>query len=258
MRKRGTRMVEVSEVGSVDGSTRKEGWRKRRKGLSGVLEQWSSWRIVTPDKISAEACSFNDFIWATFAIRQFSNGAGGSVTVDLDTSHDKIANGKGNGGTRFVGALAVDGAAFFGEETEHLFGELSSGSSESKESMNIGCLIGSGSRSWGKAQIERETERTANGRDAANDVGAVNGAAVPSIGSGVGGFDEYGIGATVIGSDSNSFVEESVKAFDANGFVVAASGNMNIDVEDVADSDEEAFEVAAVINNDETAETDLQ
>jgi hypothetical protein len=68
MRKRGTGMVEVSEVGSVDGSTRKKGWRKRRKGLSRVLEQWSSWRIVTPDKISAETGSFNDFIGATFAI----------------------------------------------------------------------------------------------------------------------------------------------------------------------------------------------
>jgi hypothetical protein len=69
MRKWGTRVVEASEVGSVNGSTRKEGWRKRGKGLSGALEQWSSGRIVTPDKISTEACSFNDFIWATFAIR---------------------------------------------------------------------------------------------------------------------------------------------------------------------------------------------
>ena len=152
----------------------------------------------------------------------------------------------------------MDGAAFFSEETEYLLGELSSGSSKSKESMNIGSLIGSGSRSWSKAQIERKAKRTADGRDAANDVGAINRAAVPGICSGVGGFNKYGIGATVIGSDSDSFVEESVKAFNANGFVVAASGNMNIDVEDVADSDEEAFEVAAVINNDETAETDLQ
>jgi hypothetical protein len=47
----------------------------------------------------------------------------------LDTSHDKIAYSEGNDGARFVGAFTVNGAAFFGEDTEHLFGKLSSRSS---------------------------------------------------------------------------------------------------------------------------------
>jgi hypothetical protein len=48
----------------------------------------------------------------------------------LDTSHDKIANSKGNaGGARFVGAFTVNSAVFFGEDAEHLFGKLSSRSS---------------------------------------------------------------------------------------------------------------------------------
>jgi hypothetical protein len=258
VRKRRARMVEASEIGSVDGGARKKGWRKRRQALSGVLEKWGSGRIMMTDKISAKSCGFDDFIRATFAIRQFSNGAGGSVTADLDTSHDKIANSEGNGGTRCVGAFAMESAAFFSEDTEHLFGELSSGPSESKESMNIGCLIGGGSRNGSEAQIERKTKRPANGRDAANNVGAVNGAAVPSMCSSVGSFDENGGGATVIGINSNGFVEESVKAFDANGFVITTSGNVNIDAEDIADGDEKAFEIAAIIDNNETAETDLQ
>jgi hypothetical protein len=226
--------------------------------LSGILEKWSIGRVVATDKISAKPGSFNDFIRPAFAIRQFSNSAGGSVAVDLNTSHDKIADSKGNGGARFVGSFSVKSAAFFGEDTEYLLGELSSRPSEPKESMDVGCLIGS--RSWrgSEAQIEWKAKRPANGRDAADDVGAVNGAAVPSIGSSVGSFNENGIGATVVGSDSNSFVEESVEALYANGFVITASGHVNIDTQDVADGGEKAFEIAAVIDDDQTAETDLQ
>jgi hypothetical protein len=67
MRKQRTGMADVTEVGSVDGSTRKQSWRKQRQGLSGLLEKWSSGRIMTTDKISARAGGFDDFVWAMFA-----------------------------------------------------------------------------------------------------------------------------------------------------------------------------------------------
>jgi hypothetical protein len=76
--------------------------------------------------------------------------------------------------------------------------------------------------------------------------------------SSVGSFDEDSVGATVIGSDSNSLVEKSVKALGTNGFVITTSGNMNVDAKDVADADKEAFEIATIVDNNQTTETDFQ
>jgi hypothetical protein len=112
-----------------------------------VLEKRGSGGIMTTDKISARAGGLDGFTRATFGIRQFSNGASGSITVDFDRSHDKIANSKGDGEARFVGAFSMERLVFFSEDAEHLLRKLSSGgSSEPKKSMCIGCLIGS--RSW--------------------------------------------------------------------------------------------------------------
>ena len=63
--------------------------------------------------------------------------------------------------------------------------------------MNIGSLLLSRSWSRSKAEIKRKGERTTDSRDASNNVGAINGAAVPCAGSGVSSFDEDGIGATL-------------------------------------------------------------
>ena len=46
----------------------------------------------------------------------------------------------------------------------------------------------------------------------------------------------------------HGFVKETMKMFDANSFVVAASSHMNVNVEDRVDFLEEAFESAAVID----------
>jgi hypothetical protein len=73
----------------------------------------------------------------------------------------------------------------------------------------------------------------------------------------MGGFNKDSVGATIIGSDSNGFIQEPVKVFDANSFVVAASGNMNIDIQNGANGLKEAFECAAVVNDEKTAETNF-
>jgi len=72
---------------------------------------------VATNKIGTVTGRFNDFIRATFAIGEFSDGAGGSVTVDLDSSHDEVTDGVGSRRARFVGTFTMDGAAFFSEET---------------------------------------------------------------------------------------------------------------------------------------------
>jgi hypothetical protein len=66
----------------------------------------------------------------------------------------------------------------------------------------------------------------------------------------VGGFDENSVGTTIVASNGDSFIQESMEVFNANGFVVATSGNMEIDVQQRADGFEEAFEGAAVVDDD--------
>jgi hypothetical protein len=45
-------------------------------------------------------------------------------------------------------------------------------------------------------------------------------------------FDKDSVGAMIVGSDAHGFVKEAMKMFDANSFVVAASSDMNVNVED--------------------------
>ena len=71
-------------------------------------------------------------------------------------------------------------------------------------------------------------------------------------------FDEDSVSATIIGSDGNGFIEEAVEMFHANSFVVAAISDMEVDIQSRTDLLEQALESAAIINSDQTAETDFQ
>ena len=152
----------------------------------------------------------------------------------------------------------MDGAALFGQEAENLFGELCSWRSKAQEGVNVGGLLLGRCRSRRKADVERKAKGTADGRDTADDVSAIYGATVPSVSGSVGGFHENGIGATIVGSDGNSFIEEAMKMLDADGLVIAASGDMKIDVENSTDFFEETFEGTAVIDNYQAAKADFQ
>jgi hypothetical protein len=66
------------------------------------------------------------------------------------------------------------------------------------------------------------------------------------------------VSAAIVGSDSNSFIEESVEVFNSDSFVVAASSNIQVNGKSSADSLKEFFKSAAVINDNQTAESDLQ
>jgi len=83
--------------------------------LSGVLEQWSSRVTVTANKIGTASSRTDDFIRATFAIGKFGDSASRSIAVDLNTSHNEIANFKTDLVVGFVGALTMDGTAFLSE-----------------------------------------------------------------------------------------------------------------------------------------------
>ena len=148
----------------------------------------------------------------------------------------------------------MNGTTLFGEKTKDLLGELGCRGSETEERMDVGSLLQSWSRGRTQAEVERETKRAPNGRDAANDVSPIDGATVPSVSGSVGGFHKNGIGATIVGSNGNGLVEEAVEMLDAIGLMIAASGDMR----DLADFFEQAFEGAAVIDDDQTTKTDFK
>jgi hypothetical protein len=145
---RGVGVIQITEIRGVDRCRRKEGWRKRREGLGGVFEEWRGRVSVATNEVGSETSRFYNLIRSTFAIGKFSNSASRGVAVHLDGSHDKITDSKGNRGARSIGAFTMDGTALFGEETEDLFSELSSGASETEEGMDIGGLLLGRSRGW--------------------------------------------------------------------------------------------------------------
>jgi hypothetical protein len=103
-------------------------------------------------------------------------------------------------------------------------------------------------------------ERSTDSRDTADNISIINGAAVPSVivSSSVRGFDKNRVSAAIVGSDSNSFIEESVEVFNSDSFVIAASSDMKVNGKSSPDSLEESFKSATVINNHQTAKSDLQ
>ena len=101
--------------------------------------------------------------------------------------------------------------------------------------MNVSGLLHSRGRSRAQAEIKREAKRPTNDGDTTNNISAVNRAAVPGVGSSMGSFDEDGVGATIVTGNGDSFVQEAVEVFDTNSFVVAASSDVEIDVQNAAD-----------------------
>ena len=78
------------------------------------------------------------------------------------------------------------------------------------------------------------------------------------LSSSVCSFDKNRVSAVIVGSDSNSLIEESVEVFKSDSFVIAASRDMKVNGKSSADSLEESFKSAAVINDNQTAKSDLQ
>ena len=66
----------------------------------------------------------------------------------MDFGHDKVADGEGDGGSGTISTLSMDSTAFFGEQAEDLFGELSCRTCEAEEGVDIRSLLLGGSRSW--------------------------------------------------------------------------------------------------------------
>lgn len=135
---------------------------------------------------------------------------------------------------------------------------MSSRAGKTEKSMDIGSLVRGWSRSRRQTEIKRKPERPTDSRNTANDISAIDRAAVPSIGSSVRGFDKNGIGAAIIGGNGNSFVQKAMEFLDTNSFMVAASSDMDFDIEKRTNFLKEALERAAVVDRNQTAEANFQ
>jgi hypothetical protein len=130
-----------------------------------------------------------------------------------------------------------------------LFGELSGRGGEAQKGMDIRSLIRGQGRGGAQTQVKGKSERLTDSRDTADNISTINRAAVPSVSSSVRGFNKNRVSATIVGYNSNSFIEESAEVFNSNSFVVAASSDMKSNGKSGADSLEESFKSAAVIND---------
>jgi hypothetical protein len=99
----------------------------------------------------------------------------------------------------------------------------------------------------------------ANGRNTADNVGTIDGAAVPGISRCMHSFDkDFMVGAAIVSGNGNSFVEKAMRFFHTNGFMVAFSCYMEGNAKERADCFEHAFEWAAVVNNNKTTKEDFE
>jgi hypothetical protein len=174
----------------------------------------------------------------------------------LDLSHDQVTDGIGDGRSGLIGSLVMNGTTLFGEKTKDLLGELGCRGSETEERMDVGSLLQSWSRGRTHAEVEGETKRAPNGGDAANNVSPIDGATVPSVSSSVGSLDEDSVKATVVSGNSDSFVQETMKVLNTDGFVIATGSNMDAYIQNRTDRLEQTLKGTAVIDDDETTETD--
>ncbi len=129
---------------------KEEGRGKQRKGLGRVFQKRGIGATVTADKVCTVTGNFDDFVRTTSAIGKLSNGTKGGITINLNPSHDQIANSEGNGGATFVGVLVMDGATPFSQHTEYLFGKLSCRANKAEKGMDISSLV----QSWGRCRTE--------------------------------------------------------------------------------------------------------
>jgi hypothetical protein len=114
-------------------------------------------------------------------------------------------------------------------------------------------------RGWsGKADIERKLELAANGSNAADNVGAVDGAAVPGISGTMGGFHENFVGGTVVCVNCGDFVQETEEAFNADSFVITACSDMEREAEHGTKAFEFGLESTVGVDNNEAAETNFE
>jgi hypothetical protein len=109
-----------------------------------------------------------------------------------------------------------------------------------------------------QSEIERELKVAAHSRDTPDDVGTVNGAAIPSVSGNHSSFDPNEWCGAVGTSNSDGFVQVLKETLDTDGFVVASGSAVQSNAEKLTSFRKDAAKSAASISNNESAHVDFQ
>ena len=109
-----------------------------------------------------------------------------------------------------------------------------------------------------ESEIERKFKLAAHSRDAPDDVGTVDGAAIPSVSGNHGSFDPNEWCTAIRTGNSNGFVQVPKKTLDTDGFVVATGRPVQSDAEKFASVCKDPAKSAAGIDNNESAHANFQ
>jgi hypothetical protein len=203
-----------------------------------------------------------DAIRATNLIRELSDAVEFSVALDLNTNEDKVVGSEVGSGATFVDTVAVSLTAIFDNQSNDLTSEVDVMASVFNVVENRGAGIGErcrrGMASGGEGEVEGKLEFTAHGGNAADDVGAVDGTAVPSVSGNHGGFDPDEMRATIRAGNGDGFVKVTKETLNTDGFVITTRGGMETNTEEFASSGENTAESAAGVDDDEAAHADFQ
>jgi hypothetical protein len=123
---------------------------------------------------------------------ELGNSVEFSVALDLNANKDEVLGSKGGSRATCIDTVAVSLVAVFDDQSNNLTGEICVAASVFDAVKNGGAWIRE--RSWwswansAKSKVKGKLEFATRGGDAEN-VGAIDGTAVPSVGGNHGGFD---------------------------------------------------------------------
>jgi hypothetical protein len=253
------RAVEVSKVGSVQRLGGTDSGGKEGNVFRMILELGTGGGIPFTKKVGAVTEGFGDNVRSAKTVRELGHSIDGSVTLNLDADHNKVIDGEQRLVAGFVGAFAVVGAAFVGEDSKDFGRE--SGVRLGKAEKIMDSRDRPVNKGWGlggESEIEWKLEFATDGGDAADDVSAVDRAGVPGIGGAVDGFDKDVVGAAIVAGNGDAAVENTKEALNAHGFVVAASSRMEFQFEQRTHGFEEAAKSTAGVDDNNTSETNFE
>lgn len=214
--------------------------------------------VVTLESIGAVAGDGSDHIRATQAIGEFCDGACRSVTLNLNASHNKITNGIRHNLAGIVDPCPMGSTAVLSKQPKDAFSELGLGGRLTKKVVGVLRLMGGRIGRVTEAEVERKTKGAADGWNAADNVSAVNWAAVPSVCSRMGCLDKNGVSAAIVSGDGDGFVQKTMELFDTNCFVITLSGDVDSYTKEGTNGVEGPLKGAAIVHNNDAAKSDFE
>jgi hypothetical protein len=207
--KRTVMRIEIPLIGTVNGFAWVERRGKEIQVLAHMFDRGSIWRVVKfAEFVSAVTMGGDDDKWTTTTVRKLGDMFGSGIAVRLDKDSDHVADEEKDGRASGVGEFGVIRPSVFDKQPENFCSEDGLGLAMTEEFVEIRDWIGGGLESSGvvERKIERKSEGPADGGDTANDVGAVDGAGIPGIGSAMGRFDGDTNGTSGFASDGDGLV----------------------------------------------------